>query len=97
MNGMPLTSNAAETFNRHFYGRFEQCHPGLTTFFEKQKVNQSNVENNIECGMANLTNVPESIYKKKLDSMKKICEKYHSYYNMYYIKIIAKIYTWKLD
>ena len=97
MNDIPLTSNSAEVFNRHFYGKFEQCHPGISTFFDKLKVNQSNIENDIENRMVNATNVPNNKYREKLNSIKTICINYPVYYGTTFVELISKLYNWKFD
>ena len=86
INNIPLTSNAAESFNRHFYSKFDQCHPGLTTFFDKLKVQQSNVENYIEQRMVDVTKIQETLYTRKLDTIKTICRNYDSYYIWHFLK-----------
>ena len=97
MDDIPLTSNSAEVFNRHFYAKFDQCHPGLSTFFDKLRLNQSNVENDIEHKFANMTNQKNSKYKDKLTQIKTICLNYSNYYGMTYLELIAKLYAWKFD
>ena len=96
--GIPLTSNNAEVFNRHFTDRFDQCHPELTTFVEKLKVVQSSIENEIEFSMANPSNDDNKQYKQKIASLKRICQNYqYVENNMLYLEIVAKTYAWKID
>lgn len=97
LEDIPLTSNSAEVFNRHFYGKFDQSHPGLSTFFEKLKVNQSSIENDIEYRLSNIENFSNTKYKIKLESIKVVCRNYSTYCNMTYLYLITKLYSWKFD
>ena len=61
-NGIDLTSNAAELFNRHFYSRFDQSHAGLTTFIDKLCENQRLVDQDINFLMCNPNNSCKNNY-----------------------------------
>ena len=54
LNDIPLTSNNAESFHRHFYNRFDQAHSGLLTFIENLKGRQSTVEQEAMFYLCNL-------------------------------------------
>ena len=97
MNNIPLTSNSAEIFHRHFYAKFEQYHPGLTTFIEKLKVHQSITENDIEKSMTAISTIKPGKYNDKINLIKVICQKYESYYDLDYLMLISKLYNWKYD
>lgn len=94
LEDIPLTSDTAEAFNRHFNHKFDQCHPGVTSFVDKLKIN---VENDIEYRLANLNSISNTKYKAKIENMKVICEKYHTYSSTTYLQMLAKLYSWKFE
>ena len=78
-------------FFRHFYAKFKQCHPGLTTFIEKLKVHEGITDNDIEKSMTAKSTIIPGKYNDKINLIKVICEKYESHYDLDYLMLIYKI------
>ena len=97
MDGTDLTTNAAESFHRHLYARFEQSHSGLETFIDKLKETQSLVEQDINFLLCNPSSSENSKKIAKLSKLKDIASNYNRYYGLFYLESISKTYHWKLD
>ena len=95
---IPLTTNSCESFNRHFFDRFDQSHAGIDCFIQKLKETQSSIERNNDLRLSNSTKDFQTKKQiERMQSIKAVCENYSTYYELFYLRTISKLYNWKFD